>query len=34
MSESMSGHPTSLPYREITEAQYATTAAGNFEIVE
>jgi hypothetical protein len=34
MSEPTSERPTSLPYQEITGAQYATTAAGNFEIEE
>jgi hypothetical protein len=34
MSESTSSHPAPLPYQERTDAQYATTAAGNFEIEE
>lgn len=34
MSKSTSGHPTPLPYREITDQQYAITAAGEFEIEE
>jgi hypothetical protein len=34
MSESTSSQPTPLRYQEMTDAQYATTAAGQFEVEE
>ncbi len=34
MSESTPGQPAPLPYQEITDAQYAITAAKEFEVAE